>query len=369
MADPYKDYLDDFNRQVDSAMREQAALPKGDPLQSLRRALSEFESWWRGENPEEKKDVFAAAPQSALVPDGLRHDLQAAREEIRELKASLPAPAPSVDERASLAELERLRQEREDQRRYIAKLQEEMGAAENQFARAQDGYEATIRRLEEQGRGVSERVAGLQQDKTFLESQVSRFAERIRELEGDLEVSRANGASLEREALELKGRMAELQRTTAKLETLNAALEGALSELRVQTAAGQERLLRSRENLENELGEGRRGLERAVRAADDIRKALAEQRGQAEAMTADMRKALDEQRQELQSRLGGQSQDVQKQLVDQRLELDRQLRSTTQFLETKLREIEREAAAHYDEVRALLDNLCGVLRKKEEGTQ
>ena len=393
--DTHRDYLEDFNRKVEETLRSQAQAPQSDPLRAMRGALTDFDAWWTGEHPEDKEEqAIAHAPAQTQSPqiDELRRELQQARDEILDMKRALldrsaaaPAPAPRRDEPlppsfqeerdALLAQIERLRQENENQRQYAGSIQEKMNDAQSKMARAQDGYEATILRLEEQNRLLNERAPGFLKDKQFLETHVSRLSERVHELEGDLEVSRANCAAMDRENLELKGRAAELQRSVSKLEAGNAALEGALAELRTQAIAIQERLLHSRDSVELELSRGRRELEKiSAEAAQALQETAQRQRSQAQKTGEQIRADLSEQQLDVESRLRERRHEieellkqqhlgVEKHLDEQRTEVEKKLRSTAQFLETKIREIEQDATSHYDEVRGLLDTLGSMLQR------
>jgi len=336
MADPYREYADEYGREVERTLRSQPA-PGADPLPAMRRALEEFEHWWSREVPA-STEAEASADDGRL--DALRRELERARGELEAVKTGLSAhgagakAAAGEAERAALrTQTERLHAENDELKRQLSDLHAQVSDAQAKAYRAQEGYEAAILRLEQQIRLLGDRGTELSRDKQFLEGQLARSADRVRDHEASLDEARAKAQVLEHENTELKTRVDGLQRELSQVGVDKASLEGSLRELRVQAGALQERILRGRETLEADLAERRRTLEQALAAAEEARSGVAEQ--------------------------------LRRGFAEQRVEGDKQVRETARFLEAKLLEVERDASSHYEEVRGLLDALGRLLSDED----
>jgi chromosome segregation ATPase len=265
--------------------------------------------------------------------------LERSQAEVQGMKVSLSRPA-DPDVQGLRQRCERLDQENEDLKRCLLSVQSQIADAQTRALRAQEGYESTILRLEEQARIHSERLSGLSRDKQFLESQLSRSSDRSHDLEVSLEKARVQNQALEREALETRGRAEELERSLAELRRDHSTQEGSLRELRVQAAAFQERLLHSRATL-HEDSERRKEIQDQGEA---LRRSLSAQEDASRKLGEELRQGM----------------------VQGRAESDVRMRETVRFLEEQLHRVEEDASSRYDEFRGLLETLVRVLPQDEE---
>ncbi|MEK7746440.1 MAG: hypothetical protein AAB576_07230 [Elusimicrobiota bacterium] len=338
MPEPSMEHYEEFRREVDEVLARQEPLPEFDALASIRKAVSGFDAWWQGEHPAGSEAPSAIPAQVQELSASLEH----ARREIQALKASMLAqtPAPqmdtaamtlrdqvralSSDKEALERKVDELRKENDDLLKTIVGVQAQMEETRGALARVQEGYGAHMLRLEENARIQNERIAALAKDKEFIESQSAKLNALAAALQKDLESSRGAAAAAVKENAGLQGKLSEGERTIASLQMQRTAMEAALNEVRAHAGALQERILRGRQVLEDELSEGRRGLEEAVKLGKEVRQGL----------------------------------------DSQRVESERRLSETAHFLEVRLKAIQDEAADHYAEVRDMLDMLS---REREQG--
>ncbi|MFA6093203.1 MAG: hypothetical protein WCU88_12355 [Elusimicrobiota bacterium] len=333
MPENYKDYLDQFGREVEETMRQSASPPGTDPLPALHKALSDFESWWDREAPS------SCEPEPDDRVESLRRDLERSQAEVQGMKASLSRPA-EPDAQESRRKCERLEQENEDLKRCLLSVQSQIADAQTRALRAQEGYESTILRLEEQSRIHAERLLELARDKQFLESQLSRASDRSRDLEAALEKQRTQNQALEREVVEARGRADGLDRSLTELQRDHSAQEGSLRELRVHAAAFQERLLRSRATLNEDSERGRE----IQRQGEELRRSLSAQEDASRKLGEELRQGM----------------------AQGRAESDVRMRETVRFLEEQLHRVEEDSSSRYEEFRGLLETLARVLPQQDE---
>jgi len=327
--DPYKNWLEDFNREVDETVAQGAALsaegvpPRSEdrsPLAaappekpSVERALSDFQNWWTGETSDPQKGP----------------ELEVSREEVRILKAQMAAqqdpggsapdaPEPGFkkqeEERLRLkGRIEQLENDNTTVQRQHDEIQRQAAELRLSLSKAQESHAEDARRQDEKLRHLSEQLRLLGEDRQFLQNDHSRQASRIENLEAELKAAATEAARHDSEKRELQRRIAQLESGVLEAETRRAVLEATLNELRMQAGDLQERFVRSQRCAAAELEAQRRKA-----AEESVPPAASEK---------------------------------------ERLEAEQRLRETTRYLELKLREVQDENKGRLEEFREMLESV------------
>jgi chromosome segregation ATPase len=327
IPDPYQDWLAGFEREVSQSMKESSPGPA-----AVTRAVSEFESWWQEANPGTEEDLgreFDPAVTSRETEILIREN-RALKADIETLKA-----APDAQRAQSLAEeAQKLAQERAALQERVGRLEaenKELTAYRNtidgqvadlrvRMSRAQDDYEAQIRRLGDHAHHLNEQIRTLTENKRFLQSEFSHQAVRLEKIEADMKSAIDENARLEKEKDALSHKLEELRARLEAKASDSSELEGSIKELRQQTYGLQERLVRSRETMDAEL--------------------------------AAREKTLQE--------LALRNQETEERLVRQQHEAEDRIREATSYLESKIREIQDSAASDRGRFREVLDQLARI---------
>jgi chromosome segregation ATPase len=325
--DPYRDWLEEFNREVDEALQESG--PEASARAPIARAMTDFESWWRHNDADIERE-----PEPGLESVQINKELDFARREVQLLRGELErlrgkegeavseASADRIrelsEEKAHLLEkLRRFEHDNEELRRHDAAIQGQIADLRVKTSKVRDDYENQIRRLEDKVRAFNEQVRTVSEAKRFLESEYAKQSERLAEFEGGIKDAYEAKSRSENENRELQARIEDLEARLRGDAERHAELNGALSELRNQAGTLQEKLVRSRESVDAQLAETR-------------------------AATMDAAK---------------QSEAAERRLLDQQREAEERIRETARYLELKLREMQSENKDRLSEFREVLDTL------------
>ncbi len=236
--DPYQDWLEEFKKEVDSAVGKPQAASA-----AARSANEAFETWWKAE----QEPLLSGAPrrfeEGPAAPAGgeLGADLASRLQKLAEEKAALEH------------DLSRLARENAELKERQAKFQGTVADFEARMSRAREGYESHIARLESQARLVEEQTRSLRGDKQFLEGAHTRLEARNKTLEEEVRAGLERGAAAEKALLDLKRRAADMEAELARLRVENAAQAGSLEELRKQSSIYQEQLILSKELTDSDV--------------------------------------------------------------------------------------------------------------------
>ncbi len=325
--DPYKDWLEEFNREVDQALTD---TDTGETSRApIARAMTDFESWWRHQDTDLDRD-----PEPGQEGVRINKELEFARREIGLLKGELdnlrgssgaPGDAASGERIRELSEekavlndkVRRLEHENEELRRHDAAVQSQIADLRVKTSKIRDDYENQIRRLEDKTQGLTEQIRALQENKRFIQAEYAKQTERLAEFEGGLKDAYEAKSESENTNRELQGRIDALETRLREDAQGRAELQGALSELRSQAGGLQEKLVHNRETIDSQLAE--------TRAA-----------------------SLDASR---------QSESAERRMVDQQREAEERVRETTRYLEIKLREMQNENKDRLSEFKEVLNTL------------
>ena len=325
----YRDWLEGFEREVTDAMRESP------PGEAALGAVSDFEDWWRTENPPTEDPSF---PVQDIPP--LSRELEIAHKELRTLNVELEALRASPDlqrlaqvqaelerlgaERAELAaKAERIETENRDLRSYRATIEAQVSELRVKMSRIQDEYESQVLRLEDQISHLNEKAMGLDENKRFLQTQFGRQSDRLARAEAELRSAIEANRAIEKERDELAAKAEDLRSRLDDKTTDRAALEASIAELRRHAADLQERLVRSRESLDSESAS----------------------------------------REQSQRELAFRNQQLEERLTSQQRQAEEKIREATAYLESQVREIKDETKMG----QAHLGDLLKALNRLREG--
>jgi chromosome segregation ATPase len=308
-GDRYKDWLDDFENEVSKAMEGMGSGAHA----AAEKAIDGFSHWWQGEHPSSSDDP-APDFRSETVNKELElrlAEIQAMKAELESLKAApdareLKAARERIDalerEKAGLQEANQLLgSENQRLRDYRSSIERQVAELRAKMSRAQDDYEAQIRRLQDRTQHLNEQLAALHEGKQFLLAEHSRQVGRLDASEAELKSLSGEKAALERERDALALKAEGLERALEEKARAQAELEGRVSELRQQAAA-------------------------AERSSED---------------SGAVRAEMDGARREI-AALAGQHEEARRQLLQRQQEGEQMLRQAAQFLEAKLREFQDE---------------------------
>ena len=309
-SDRYKGWLDDFEREVSQAMQGMGP----DAHAAAEKAVEDFSQWWQAEHPassEEPRPDFRGAEADkelelrAAEVRAMKTELESLKgaPDARELRSVRQQIEALEKERAGLREAnERLESENRHLRDYRSSVERQVAELRAKMSRAQDDYEAQIRRLQDQSQHLGEQMRLLNEGKQFLHAEHSRQASRLEALEKELKSFYEEKAALEnaRDTLALKAE--GLERALEEKARAQAELEGRVSELRQRTAAAPEQPPDGSDSVRTEMDAARKEL----------------------------------------SSLAGQHEEARRQLAQQHQQSEQMLRQTAQFLEAKLREFQDE---------------------------
>lgn len=334
--DPYHDWLEEFNREVDQALTDSETTESS--RAPIARAMTDFESWWRHQDTDLEQEA-----QPAMEGSRINKELEFARRELSLLKEELKnlhggggeALAPAPDERvrelaqdkARLTEKNRrIEHENEELRRHDANVQTQIADLRIKTSKIRDDYENQIRRLEDKSRGLKEQIRSLQENKQFIQVEYAKQTERLAEFEGGLKDAYETKSQFESTNLELQNRIDTLESRLKEDAEGRAELQGALSELRNQAGGLQEKLVHNREAVDAQLAETR-------------------------AISADVSR---------------QSDAAERRLISQQSEAEGRMRETTRYLEIKLREMQSENKDRLSEFHEVLNALSRLRTRRED---
>ena len=335
--DPYRDWLEEFNREVDQALTDSDT---GESARApIARAMTDFESWWRHNDANLEKD-----PEPGFEGKRINKELEFARREIHILKGELDKVREGkgtvqdeaagervrelAEDKARLTEkVRRLEHDNEELRRHDAAVQSHIADLRVKTSKIRDDYENQIRRLEDKTRGLNEQIRALQENKNFIQAEYAKQTERLAEFEGGLKDAYEAKSLSENSNRELQTQIDALESRLQEDAKSRAELQGALGELRNQSGGLQEKLVRNREAIDAQLAETR-------------------------AISADVTR---------------QSDVSERRLVEQQHEAEERIRDTTRYLETKLREMQSENKDRLSEFREVLSTLSRLRNRGGDG--
>ncbi|HAM34984.1 MAG TPA: hypothetical protein DEB40_12030 [Elusimicrobia bacterium] len=240
--DPYKAWLDDFRREVESL----AAHPIEPGEQSGRQAQASFASWWKSEQesilePEPRFDDAGSASGGTEDQTVSARDLADRLERVVQEKAALESQLARQKEESAL-----LRQRQGSFRGIAAEL-------EAKLSRARESYESTIARLEQQAQLLEAQLQALRQDKDVLDKAFQRLEDRAQTAENESRQARERAAAAEAQLLDLRRRYDEAVGERERLRLAQASVEATVSELRRQASGYQERLVQAKEITDSDV--------------------------------------------------------------------------------------------------------------------
>lgn len=265
--DEYGDWLEGFRREVDDALGARVPPPPAPPpgpqdppepkaVDAMKRAVSEFEDWWRQEtsDPGAEPDVDLEAEQVNKELELSRREARSLRAELDKLRQDPSAPgrqAAGEERRQEALERQRLfircgelERDNEALRRRETEALERLAQFKVEAERAKDAYDARVQRLEDDLKRLEAQAETLSEDRAFLRAEFTRQSARLEGAEKELKETARRAESLAESSRELTARAEAERARTHELERRAAALQGEVEALRAQSAALQDRLVR-----------------------------------------------------------------------------------------------------------------------------
>lgn len=327
--EPYKGWLDDFDREVDRVLHQ----PTAPSLTPVRKAVSDFNDWWNEKIPstDTGEDFSVEARQANQELEISRREVRALKDQIERLKS-----LPDIKEIGSMRDrLDSLTTERDKLQQDLTsksaqldreslesqgkntELERQCGELQLKLSKERDAHDARIRQLEERAIHLNDQLGDAKKNLEFLTSEHAKQGDRLERAEGTLREELSDRERLRNELHEMVRKLDRLQHQLNDKDSERTALEFTIVELRRQATDLRERMIKSTHTLD------------ANRNSD---------------------------REEL-LKISQRSEDMEKRLAAGNQESEAKVRETTRYLEMKIREIHDENKEQFGSFRELLDAL------------